>query len=43
VRFDGTAPPPALAGLRVMLQPVKATVMTISAGRRRLAPTAVSI
>ena len=32
VRFDGTAPPPALAALRVMLQPVKATVMTISAG-----------
>jgi carboxypeptidase family protein len=32
VRLDGTAPPPALGGLRVMLQPVKATMMTISAG-----------
>jgi len=32
VRLDGTAPPPALSGLRVMLQPVKSTVMTISTG-----------
>jgi hypothetical protein len=32
VRIDGTAPPPALAGLRVLLQPVKNTMMTISSG-----------
>jgi len=38
VRFEGTAPPPALGALRVMLQPAKATVMTISTGTPTIGP-----
>lgn len=32
VRIDGTGPPPALPALRLLLQPVRGTVMTIASG-----------